>query len=83
MPSEGIEMENNQDIASIKAIMSEVIESLFEYAKGTSGESPNIMAYDVLLTAVEQAEALDVDLSDIGLTKEAVSRLAGLQQTAA
>lgn len=59
-----------------RAILAEVTEALFEYAR--EGGNPSLMAYDILLTALEQAEALDVDLSDIGLTREAVDRLAGI-----
>lgn len=76
-------MANNQELMSVKAIMAEIFESLFQYAREGAEESPSVMAYDVLLTAVEQAEALDIDLSDIGLTKDAVNNLAGIQKTAA
>lgn len=56
----------------LKIILSEVIERLLEYSETHNGKLEGLMAYDLLLTIEGDAQALDVNLEDIGLNKDVV-----------
>lgn len=65
----------NEELTKYKAIMSEVIETLLEYADKHKGQVEGLMAYDVLLTAQENAEVMDISLEDVGLTEKVMKEL--------
>ena len=62
-------------ILGYEIILQQMIEALLEYSKSHKGQVEGLMAYDVLLTAQEQATALDIDLKNVGLTEEIVKSL--------